>query len=202
MISFKKFEEASCPTPEEFKAATKMPDIVGDHVLTISSVEVKGESQDDPSFVNVELTLNVGRLKFKHWLNVPTERVDYRHKEESKKNPFSEFLMLQQFVSALGGDLQPTADSLNEVLPGLFESEDTLVNQRVGATVGYYAHHVKENDEGKFFLADRDGKPIDKETYDQREEAEMDAAAAGLYIQKFPKILRFKKPNEVSKGDE
>lgn len=189
------FTAAKLPTVEEFKAAVPQKEgkifRPGDHLVTITSVEDKGPSRDDATWTNLEINFSQGTRNIKTWIDVPTSSIEFTHPEGSTRNPFSQFLQLQAFCRALGADLEPTAESLSEILPGLFEDINVLIGLDLTIQVGYFKNHIARKASGKCFLADRDGKALDDQEFESFNEAAVEAAAMGIEVQKFPKISRF-----------
>jgi len=163
----------------------------GEYSLQIIEAQLDGVDKFDPTWIQVKLTLSDGEKSIKHWLKVPTDKIQYN--EGDNKYPLSEFLKLQNFMGCLGEELGVTAESLGSILPKYFTDTSALVEKIVGVAIGYYGNHIAYTD-GKYSIVDKKGEPLSDETFDQRGEAEGNAEAAGIRLQKFAKILKFIKP--------
>lgn len=172
----------------------------GVYNLQIVNAALTGVDQFDPSWFQVELVLTDGEKRIKHWLKVPTSNIRY-NEGPNNRYPLRQLLELQAFISGLGDELLPTAESLSVIIPKYFADPSVLVEKIIGVEIGFYGNHIKYDD-GKYILVDRKGEKLCEETFDKRDEADAEAKSAGIKYQAFAKVLKFLKSEQSSGGWE
>jgi hypothetical protein len=161
----------------------------GIYDLQIISAANTGEDRFDSSWMQTEIVLSDGSRRMKKWLKVPTVSIRY-NEGPNNSYPLRQFMELQAFLACFGEQLDPTADSLSNLIPKYFGDPSVLIGKILTVELGYYRNYVMYVD-GKYQLVDKKDEPISDELFETRMEAEAEAKANGINIQRFPEILKF-----------
>jgi len=169
----------------------------GKHVVTIGEVVYQGLAGDD-RWGKFLLTLNgVGGKTTTSQLIVPLKDVMYRTKA-GKETAFM-FKKMQNFMSALGVDLQ--ISNLEDTLKANFSDLTTLVGTELEIDIGYNGNHIGYDGktaagESKFVIRMKDGSTIadqagESEVFTTRDAALAHAESLQISIEEYSSVLNY-----------
>jgi hypothetical protein len=204
-------------TEEEFQAgsAPKSKMIgVGPHELKITKATFKKMSDGDPTWGVYSLILSKGGIKtatvknkdgkdklvaldkagnevpmMYHNLLVPTQRVKYAKAGISSYGETFPFQRFREFMGGLGETVICDPSVLGKIVPKWFKDAGALEGETLNVEVGYSKMHIERRD-GKFIIADREGKQAVDGEFENRKDAEDAAFALKKVLQDWPEIIK------------
>lgn len=163
---------------------------VGTHPVKIIDVQVKGSNKLDPTWIDVELTVEGPNNKTRRgYVAAPTTKITYG-KYDSKR----EFFKFKDLARSLGVQQNQLSEKLPEVVEQLINNPASVVGAQLEVEIGYDAVHVKKI-EGSWKIVNYKGEvhPLftDK-TFEDRDTALAAAKLKGVWIQQGPTVVRYK----------
>lgn len=170
---------------------------VGTHSVKIVEVNVKGPNKLDPTWVDVEVTVEGQNNKTRRgYIAAPTTKITYG-KFESK----NQFYAFKDLSRALGIQQNQLSEKLPDVVEQLLNNPTSVVGASVEVEVGYNATHVKKVN-GQWQIVDYKGEPhalFKYATFTDRNAALSAAKLKGVWVQSGPTLTKFK-PSATGSG--
>jgi hypothetical protein len=222
-ISDEEYQAAIAPTPsiEPYKRS----------MLTILDIDLKGPVKSDPEWAIINFVFGFegwtpkqeeadGKTKTVYYDDKNKKKIPLRHnllipmRNRAKfngKNGETEYVFrnAQEFFAGLGLDLLPS--NLGQVIGGFIKDIESLIGAQMDVLPGFSKNHVARAEDGSYYVADRNGKPLKlmldgveiPNSYSNRASAEGEAIACNVDIDSsktFLEVLKFFPAEEPVKG--
>jgi len=173
--------------------ASKFPESpylgVGTHNVTITEAIVKGPNKMDPTWIDLELSVQAVNGKSRRgYFAIPTSKLTYG-KFDSKR----EFYKFRELLKAVGVSDAAMREDMSKVVDTLVNNSASLADLQITATVGYDATHPVKTEKGEWILANYKGEehPIAVgKTFPDRDSVLAFAALKAIWVQKGPTITK------------
>lgn len=169
---------------------------VGTYAVKVVDIVVKGPNRLDPTWVDVELTVEGPNNKTRRGtVSAPTKKLTYG-KYDSK----SQFYKFKDLARALGVQQSELSEKLPDVVEKLINESASVVGAALEVEVGYDSTHVKKID-GQWQIVNYKGEPhplFEGQSFAERDAALAAAKLKQVWVQSSPTLVKYKPSAEGS----